>query len=101
MTGGGEEMVGYYLKDPQAVLDYAFDWGAGYLGGRAIGGAVWAVLPVETGGVAVVSSAIEGERTLVSVGGGLAGHVYRLSCRISLSDATADERTITLRVEER
>jgi hypothetical protein len=45
------------LKDPAAVLDYAIDWGAEYLGeGDLIAESSWSVDPEETEGVAVVGS---------------------------------------------
>lgn len=94
--------MSYFLKDPGALVDYAFDWAAdGYLGAATIAASAWSVLPAEAGGVAEVSRTLAPTRTGVLVGGGVAGRVYRLSNRVTLSDGRVDERTLTLRVEER
>ena len=41
------------LKDPDAELDYAIDWGAEYLGDDALAESEWEVAPAEAGGVAI------------------------------------------------
>ncbi|MFN3351855.1 phage major capsid protein, partial [Pseudorhodoplanes sp.] len=40
-------------------------------------------------------------RSTATLSGGIAGHVYSLVNRITLSDERVDERSITLRVEDR
>jgi hypothetical protein len=37
----------------------------------------------------------------VTLAGGIPGHVYRISNFVTLSDARADERQLTVRVEQR
>lgn len=90
-----------YLKDPQAILDYAIDWPPGWVGGAAISSALWTVTPAESGGVSVQDEAVEGLRASVRLGGGVPGHVYRVAGSVILSDGRVDERSLTLRVEER
>lgn len=90
-----------FLKDPDAVLEYAVDWAAALGGGVTLVASDWRVEPVEAGGVDVVSGQIAGEAAVARLGGGLAGHVYRLENRVTLSDGTMDERSLLLRVEER
>ena len=41
------------------------------------------------------------DRTVATLAGGVAGHVYRISNRVTMSDGQVDERSMTLRVEER
>jgi YD repeat-containing protein len=94
--------MAYLLKDPGARVDYGFDWNAeGQLAGRTITAAAWAVAPTEPGGAAVAASRIEGGVARVTVEGGIAGRVYRLTCRATLSDGETDERQLALRVEDR
>ncbi len=90
-----------FLKDPDAVLEYAVDWAAALDGGVSLLASDWRVEPVEAGGVEIVSGQIAGEVALARLGGGVAGHVYRVENRVTLSDGTLDERSLVLRVEER
>lgn len=93
--------MSYYLKDPGAAIDYRIDWSAGYLAGQTIAESRWSVTPAEEGGL-LASSGEEGPgQTTATLSGGVAGHVYRVTNRIMLTDGRADERTLTLRVEER
>ncbi|HKP35125.1 MAG TPA: hypothetical protein VJT70_10155 [Sphingomicrobium sp.] len=90
------------LKDPAAVLDYAIDWGAEYLGeGDLLAQSSWSVDPDETDGIAVVSSEFGERLSSVQASGGIAGRVYRLSNRVVTQSGRTDERSIVLRVEKR
>jgi len=90
------------LKDPAAVLDYAVDWGAEYLGSDdLLAESLWSVDPDEPGGLAIVTSGFEGRVASVQVGGGIAGRLYRLSNKVVTLSGRTDERSIVLRVEKR
>lgn len=89
------------LKDPEAVLDYAVDWGADYLTGDVLTESGWTVSPDEPGGVSVVSSRFDHLVSTVQVGGGIAGRLYRLTNQVSTAEGRADSRSIMLRVEKR
>jgi len=90
------------LKDPEAVLDYAIDWGAEYLGEEdLLAESSWSVDPDESGGVAIVGSEFGGRTSTVQAGGGIAGRLYRLSNRVTTLSGRTDERSIVLRVEQR
>lgn len=93
--------MSFYLKDPGAAIDYSIDWLSGYLDGQTIADSSWSVAPAEEGGLAVGASSFDLTRTAATVAGGLRGHVYRLANRVTLSDGRIDERSITLRVEDR
>ncbi len=93
--------MSFYLKDPLSRVDYAMDWGAGYLEGQAIVGSGWTVEPQEPGGVAVVEESYDLLRSAARLSGGIAGHVYSVSNQVALSDGTLDRRSIHLRVEAR
>ena len=91
--------MGYFLKDPGSSVDYAFDWAAdGYLEGATVAASEWAATPA---GLVVGAGTLAPTRTGVIVAGGSRGHVYRLRNRVTLSDGRIDERTLTLRVEDR
>lgn len=90
------------LKDPQAVLDYAIDWGADYLGDDdALADSSWSVAPDEADGVTVVGSGFADRVSTVQTGGGIAGRIYRLANRVVTRSGRIDERSIVLRVEQR
>jgi hypothetical protein len=89
-----------YVKDPQARADHAIDWSA-YLAGQSLVASLWTVSPVETGGLVVEAHAFEAQRSSVRLNGGVVGRVYRLTNRVTLSDGQVDERSVTMRVEER
>ncbi len=88
-----------FLKDKDAVLDYAVDW-TGVTGAeRTVVASIWRVSP--EGGLAVLEAAVEGGRAIARLGGGVAGTVYCVGNHVELSDGTRDERTLVVRVEER
>lgn len=93
--------MGYFLKDPGASIDYSFDWSAGYLAGTGVSASAWSVVPAEPGGLLVASSSHAPERTAALLTGGIAGRVYRLVNRVTLTDGRVDERMLTIRVEDR
>ncbi|WP_416909131.1 MAG: hypothetical protein ACMVO5_05905 [Polymorphobacter sp.] len=90
-----------YAKDPAAALGYGVDWAADYLTGQSIAASSWAVVPAEAGGLMAETPLIEGGRTLVTLTGGRAGCVYRVTNQVTFSDGGRDERSLLVRVEER
>lgn len=92
--------MSYYLKDPQSRIDYAIDWSA-YLGGQALAASQWTVSPAEADGISVDEPRLDLARTAARLSGGVVGHVYSISNRVTLADGTIDERSICLRVEQR
>lgn len=89
------------LKDPDATLEYSIDWAAGYLGNQTITASAWAIVPSEAGGLTVAAHAFDASTTRVSLSAGLAGHVYRVTNRVTLSNGESDDRSLTVRVEPR
>ena len=89
------------LKDPEAVLDYAVDWGIEYLGGDALTESSWMVSPAEAGGLSIVSSRFDLMVSTVQVGGWNAGRIYRLTNHVVTAEGREDSRSIVLRVEKR
>jgi hypothetical protein len=96
-----EGLMSVFVKDPGASLEYAIDWAAGYLGEQSLVVSDWSVSPEDMAGLVVGAGRIEGGRTLVTLSGGRAGHVYRITNRVTFSDGGQDERMLVVRVEER
>lgn len=91
----------YLLKDPDAVLDYAVDWGAEYLGADSLAASGWSVEPVEPGGVTIAGTSFDAGIATVKAGGGIAGRLYRLVNQVALISGRVDSRSVVLRVEAR
>jgi len=92
--------MNFYLKDPDARVDYALDW-RGYLDGQIVASSAWSVSPDEAGGIAIEAESFDLERAAVTLSGGIAGQAYAVANRVTLSDGAIDERALTIRVEER
>lgn len=93
--------MGFYLKDPGARIDYTVDWAAGYLAGDTIAASAWIVVPEEAGGIAVDGTTSEAARASATLEGGVPGHVYRVTNRVTLTSGRIEERTLSIRVDER
>lgn len=92
----------FHLKDPKAVLDYAIDWGAEYLGTQELlASSDWTAVPEEPGGITVAASDFDTRTSRVKASGGIAGQIYRLVNRVTTSASRTDERSLVIRVEER
>lgn len=92
--------MSFYLKDPGSRVDYAMDW-RGYLDGQIIVASAWSVSPDDEGGIAVEAESFDLEQAAVTLSGGVAGQIYAVVNRVTLSDGAIDERALTIRVEER
>lgn len=96
-----------FLMDPDAVLDYRFDWAAlanGYGTSNWLAtGETITSFTIAGGGLTVDSSALVSNDTAVVVwlSGGGVGTFYDVTCHIVTSDGREDDRTMTIRVVER
>lgn len=91
----------YLLKDPEAALDYAVDWGSDYLDGDALAASNWSVSPVEANGARVADSRFDLLVATATVEGGRPGRIYRLTNHVVTASGRQDSRSIMLRVEKR
>ena len=98
-----------FTKDPEAVLDWYFDWAAlsngtgesdWLAGGETITDHVVTVTPA---GLTVDSSAAINGATAVQVwlSGGAAGVDYRVTCQVATSVGRTDERSAMVKVRQR
>ena len=101
-------MPSTFLKDPDAVLDYKFDWKAKTNGN---GDTDWLdsdeTISTKTvtvdDGITKDSDALADTNTSVAVwlSSGTAGVDYEIACEIVTSASRTDERTIKIQVRER
>ena len=100
-----------FVKDPDAVLDYKFDWAADTNGSTdndatdwlASGETISSHTIIEETGITVDSSSLTDTNTSVTVwlSGGTADNHYDVTCRIVTSESRTDDRTIQIYVKER
>lgn len=85
-------------KDPDAVLDYGFDWTA-WLGSDTIVVSTW----VLAAGLTEVSREIlaGSKKTRIWISGGTAGTDYVITNRIVTTQGRTEDRSMTLRCEQR
>lgn len=86
-----------FLKDPDAVLDFAMDWTDWLDTGETISSYM---VTVPTGITKDSDSESSGVVT-VWLSGGTAGNDYNVSVEITTSDGRTDERTFRVKVIER
>ncbi|MCF8473081.1 MAG: hypothetical protein K9G26_00175 [Emcibacter sp.] len=93
-----------FIKDPNAVIDYVIDWATNYLlDTEQVMTSDWFIFPEGS----VNDLAVDHIPPLVSnvatvfVSGGIAGHIYQLTNRIVTNQSRTDERTISIRIEEK
>lgn len=103
-------MASFYLKDPDAILDYKFDWAALTNGS---GSSDW--LDTDNGetidshtiiadtGITVDSSSVTDSNTSVKVwlSDGTVSNYYGVTCRIVTSASRTDDRTMKIKIQER
>lgn len=83
------------LKDPDAVLDYSFDW-TDWLAGDTISS-----YTVTVSGVTKNSDARVGAVVTTWLSGGTLGQIASATCGIVTAGARTENRTIYLRIRQR
>lgn len=85
-------------KDPDAVLDYKFDW-SDWLNGDTISTRLVTV----DSGITKNSDSISDTNTSVTVwlAGGTIGSSYSVHCRITTAAGRTDDRTVTIVIKNR
>lgn len=87
-------------KDPNATLDYSFDWTAWLaLAADTIASVVW----IKDAALTVVSQSFTARTATVFLSGGVAGTVLSLTCRITTNSTPprVEDRTVYLKIVER
>jgi hypothetical protein len=89
-------MAQIFEKDPDAVLDYTVDWST-WLGADTISTSTWTV-PT---GITEDSETEDTTTTTIWLSGGTVGAQYELVNEIVTAAGRTENRTITIRVNER
>lgn len=88
-----------YIKDPDATLDYTFDWSSWLEDGETI-----STQTVTTpAGITEDSVAASTSAVTVWLSGGTAGTTYSIACKITTDNSPQriDERTIKIQIKDR
>jgi len=86
-----------FLKDPDAVLDYVFDWSDWLADGETISSHE---ISIETG-ITKDSDSADDDSVTVWLSGGTAGEEYTVACKIVTSDSRTDERSMNIMTDDR
>lgn len=89
-------MTSRFTKDPDAVLDYVFDWSQWLATGETISSHT-----VTVTGVVKDSSTNSTTAVTAWISGGSIAAAASVTCQITTSDGRTDDRTISLRIAER
>lgn len=92
--GNGGIMAGIFTKDPNAVLDYAFDWSSWLATSETVSSFVVTVQSGITEGTGAYASSESSGVVTVWLSGGTEGTTYSVACKIVTSAGRTDERTI-------
>ena len=90
-------MPNSFYKDPDAVLDYTFDWSSWLASGETI--STYVITPAA--GITNTTNAADSGSVTVWLSGGDAGTVYPVACEIVTDSSRTDERTMQIHVRER
>lgn len=85
-----------FTKDPNAVLDYTIDW-TRWLAGDQVATSEWLV-PT---GLAKMADTKTASSATVWLSGGTTGQLYTVANRITTTGGHTEDRSFTIRVEER
>jgi len=85
-----------FIKDPDASLDYSWDWTAWLATGDSI-----ATYTLTLGGLTVGTSGNTGEIVTAILSGGTLGSTHAVKCRIVTANGLIDERTIYVQIRNR
>lgn len=87
-----------FTKDPDAVLDYGFDWGTNWLAtGETIATSTW-VVPT---GITEDSATKTTLTTTIWLSGGTVNTTYEFTNRIITSAGRTDDRSFKVRIRQR
>ncbi len=86
-----------HKKDPDATLDWIFDWNEWLGDTETISSVEFEADP----GITIEDQGSTTKTATVWLSGGTAGEVYRVTCRITSSEGRIDDRSFTLRCTNR
>lgn len=86
-----------FTKDPDATLDWHFDWSSWLASGETISTSTF----ICSAGIVVSSTSATTTNTTIWLSGGRPGQPYRITNRVVTNQGRTDDRSITVRVKDR
>jgi hypothetical protein len=87
-------MANKFIKDPESVLDYVFDWSSWLASGETISSFTITVPTGLTEGTGATASSQAAGKVTIWLSSGTDGTEYAVECKIVTSSGRTDERTI-------
>lgn len=84
------------VKDPDAVVDYSFDWSSWLASGETISS-----YTVTVNGVTLDSDSQTTTAVTAWLSGGTADTIATVACKVTTTASRTDERTISVKIRER
>ena len=88
-------------KDPDARLDYTWDWTDWLVGADTIVNPVSVAYTPNDGSMTLGTPVINGGYVVVMISGGTLGRSYRVTASIDTAEGREDDRSFTLQVCQR
>lgn len=88
--------IAVFVKDPDAVLDYALNW-TKWLEGDSLVSGTWTI----DAGPTIASQNVSGGIVTMWLSGGTDATTYAARCRVVTTAGRTDDRTIQIQVRER
>lgn len=85
-----------FIKDPNASLDYSWDWTAWLPTGDSINS-----FTLTLDGLVEETSANDGQIVTAVLSGGTLGRTHAVRCRITTGNGLIDDRTIFIQIRDR
>lgn len=86
-----------YVKDPDATLDYIWDYSTWLPNNDTLVTVSFIASP----GITINSQSNTSTNATAWISGGSSGQVYSVTCRITTAQGRIDDRTVTIRVTDR
>jgi len=87
-----------YIKDPQEVLDYGFDWSDWLETGDTVDTSDWTIKP---SGLTEVSDSKTDTTTMIWVSGGTVGSKHKVTNRVLTADNRTVERSFYVKIQSK
>jgi hypothetical protein len=85
-----------FIKDPNSIKDYTWDWTSD-LGGDTVLAAQVTALPSD---LTISAPTITSTHVSVNISGGVLGVKYRVTCRVSTNNSRTFDKLITILCQE-
>lgn len=86
-----------YIKDPDAVKDYGWDWGTHFLGADTIASSTWSV---DSADLTIVTDSNDSTTTTVWLSGGVLNASYTVTNEIVTAGGRTDDRSFLIRIKQ-